>query len=330
MPPITRLFRLDAPAPAYSVVNRLRSDEGAALRELLAGLLGAAASIPPKYFYDPLGAALFTAICELPEYYLPRAEAAIFARHRNEIAEAVGRDRQLVDLGAGDCAKAALWFTALRPARYVPVDIAEAGLEAALNSLAPRHPDIEMAGVVTDFSERLELRRDLKAMPTTFFYPGSSIGNFTAVEAVRFLQEIRGLSRPGDNLLIGVDTKKDVRRLLAAYDDPVGVTAAFNRNILRHVNNLLEGDFAPEAYDHVALYSDALGRIEIYLESKQEQSVTLAGKTRVFAAGERIHTENSCKYTPEEFIELLREAGFGDIRVWQDAARDFAVYLAGA
>src|SRR5262249_37428370 len=145
-----------------------------------------------------------------------------------------------------------------------------------------------------------------------------------------FLQEIHALARAGDSLLIGVDTKKDRRRLTAAYDDPIGVTAAFNRNILRHVNRLLDGDFAPEAYGHVAVYNDALGRIEIYLESQREQVVTLGGEKRLFAAGERIHTENSCKYAPGEFVELLREAGFGNIRVWQDGARDFAVYLGTA
>src|SRR5205814_8369610 len=177
MQTLTRLSPRPAPTtPAYTLVNRLRSDSEAQREELLRGLLSAQAAIAPKYFYDPLGAALFTAICELDEYYPPRTEAAIFAQHRGEIARAIGYGRQLVDLGAGDCAKAEHWFDTLRPTRYVAVDIAEAGLHTALARIAQQHDEIELAGVVTDFSERLELRRDLAAMPTTFFYPGSSIG----------------------------------------------------------------------------------------------------------------------------------------------------------
>jgi L-histidine N-alpha-methyltransferase len=326
---LTRLSSRTSPTtPAYTLVNRLRSDGEAQRDELLRGLLAANAAIAPKYFYDPLGAALFTAICELDEYYPPRTEAAIFAHYRTEIARAVGYGRQFVDLGAGDCAKAEDWFATLRPTRYVAVDIAEAGLHDALTRLAAKHGDIELAGVVTDFSGRLDVRRDLAGMPTTFFYPGSSIGNFTNEEALRFLREIFGHARAGDNLLIGVDTKKDEARLLAAYDDAVGVTAAFNRNVLRHVNRLLAGDFQPSSYVHVAHYNARLGRIEIYLEAIREQRVNLAGHRRLFAAGERIHTENSYKYAPPEFVALLEQVGYSDIVCWQDEACDFAVYAA--
>jgi dimethylhistidine N-methyltransferase len=210
----------------------------------------------------------------------------------------------------------------------VAVDIAETGLRNALAGLAARHGEIELVGVVTDFSERLELRRDLAAMPTTFFYPGSSIGNFTPEEALRFLGAIRSHARTGDNLLIGVDTRKDEARLVAAYDDAVGVTAAFNRNVLRHVNRLLGSDFAPACYRHFARYDQEQGRIEIYLEAQGEQLVNLAGHPRVFAAGERIHTENSYKYAPPAFRALLEEAGYSDVVCWQDDAGDFAVYAA--
>lgn len=323
-----RSTRLPASADTYTLTLRHRPDAATTRQELLRGLLATPARIAPKFFYDPLGAALFTAICELDEYYPPRTEAAIFARYRGDIARVLGQRRQFVDLGAGDCAKARRWFDALRPARYVAVDIAEAGLRAALASLASAHRDIELAGIVTDFSDRLDLRLDLAVMPTTFFYPGSSIGNFGAEEALRFLSEIRDHGAPGDNLLIGVDAKKDPARLVAAYDDAPGVTAAFNRNVLRHVNRLLSSDFDPAAFAHVALYDATAGRIEMHLEARSEERVHLGDTTRSFAARERIHTENSYKYAPHEFAALLQRAGYCDIKIWQDDAGDFAVYAA--
>lgn len=297
-------------------------------RELVDGLLANPATIPPKYLYDALGCALFEAICELPEYYLTRTERAIFAAHRETIAALLGQHRQFVDLGAGDCRKGEWWLTALRPRRFIAVDIAAAAIESALTRLAAAHPEVEFAGVVTDFSRTLDLGADLDAGPVTFFYPGSSIGNFAPDEALKLLAQVRRLCSRGGGLLIGVDAPKDPARLGAAYDDALGVTAAFNRNVLNHVNALLGTEFDPAAFAHVAFYNPAASRIEMHLEARRAHCVVIGGRERVFAPGERIHTENSYKYTPEQFASVLRRAGFSDITLWQDEAGAFAVYYA--
>ncbi len=312
------------------MLDRLQTDAAAERAALVAGLLDSPARIAPKYFYDALGCALFGAICELPEYYPTRTERAIFDEHRPAIAHAVGRGKQLVDLGAGDCRKAREWLPLLAPPRYVAVDIARDGLAAALSRMAPDFPDIEMVGVVTDFTLGLDLGAELAAGPATFFYPGSSIGNFAPAEALDFLADIRRhcAGRAGSGLLIGVDCKKDPARLTAAYADALGVTAAFNRNMLNQVNRLLGSDFRPEAFAHVGFYNADAGRIEMHLEATMAQTVRLPGATRDFASGERIHTENSYKYAPAEFATLLREAGFDRVQCWQDARRDFAVFHA--
>jgi dimethylhistidine N-methyltransferase len=314
----------------YRIVERLVANADTQRRDLVAGLMGVPAAIPPKYFYDALGCALFGAICELPEYYPTRTERAIFNEHREAIALAVGRGKQLVDLGAGDCCKALSWLPFLAPARYIAVDIAKAEIAKSLARMAPDFPEIGMLGIVTDFSRSLDLRQDLDPGPVTFFYPGSSIGNFTPDEATAFLRGVHEhcAGRGESGLLIGVDTKKDKARLDAAYDDAVGVTAAFNRNVLHHVNKILGSDFQPDAFLHRGFYNPEAGRVEMHLEATSPQTVRLGDAIRTFAAGERIHTENSYKYTPEEFTSVLQEAGFRRIRYWQDARHDFAVFYA--
>lgn len=312
----------------YQIVNRLKLDAEAERAALAAGLLARPASIPPKYFYDPLGCALFCAICALDEYYPTRTEAAIFAENRAAIAAALGTGGQLVDLGAGDCAKAEGWLTALSPTRYVAVDVAVDGLHRALARLASAHPGIEIVGVATDFSGRLDLAADLASLPTTFFYPGSSIGNFGPDDALAFLRQIRTLAGVGGGLLIGVDTKKDSARLQAAYDDALGVTAAFNLNLLLHLNRLLGADFDVRDWRHVALFDARASRIEMHLEARRVLSVRWPEGERHFAAGERMHTEDSYKWTREDFAALLREAGFHDVRTWSDDAGWFALMLA--
>jgi dimethylhistidine N-methyltransferase len=296
--------------------------------ELIEGLFANPARIAPKYLYDSVGCALFEAICELPEYYLTRTERAIFAAHREAIASAAGRHRQFVDLGAGDCRKGESWLDALAPRRFIAVDIAAAVVEVALARMAVAYPDIEFTGVITDFSHGLDLAGDLDPGPTTFFYPGSSIGNYAPDEALELLAQIRGLCARRGGLLIGVDVPKEPARLAAAYDDAVGVTAAFNRNVLNHVNALVGCDFDPAAFRHVAFYNAAESRVEMHLEALRAQCVVVDGRERVFAPGERIHTENSYKYAPDRFAAVLRRAGFADVSVWQDEAGDFAVYYA--
>jgi dimethylhistidine N-methyltransferase len=315
------------PVGGVRVTDRLAVAAAADRRRLVEGLRAPAASIAPKYLYDAVGCALFTAICELPEYYPTRTERAIFARHGAAIALAAGRGGQLVDLGAGDCAKAEALLPLLDPARYLAVDIAADALAAALPRLAARHPGLEVAGVACDFTRGLDLRADLDPVRTTFFYPGSSIGNFAPGEALAFLGAVhRHCARfPGSGLLIGVDCPKDRARLVAAYDDALGVTAAFNRNVLLHVNRLTGAGFDPLAFRHVALYDERLARIEMHLEAVHEVTVGLDGVARTFVAGERIHTENSYKYGPAQFRALLERAGFSSVQVWQDEAGDFAV-----
>ena len=313
----------------YRIVERLRADPAAERRALVAGLLASPAVIAPKYFYDALGCALFGAICELPEYYPTRTERAIFSEHRDAIVAAVGRGKQFVDLGAGDCCKALGWLPYLAPARYIAVDIAVEEIARSLAKMAPEFPEIEMLGIVADFTRGLDVKQDLDAGAVTFFYPGSSIGNFTPAEALALLRTIRQhCDDPGSGLLIGVDTVKDPARLVAAYDDAAGITAAFNRNILRHVNRILGTAFAPVAFAHVARYDETAGRIEIHLEARAPQAVEIDGVERRFEAGERIHTEDSWKYAPAAFTAMLQRAGFGAVRCWQDPAGDFAVYYA--
>jgi dimethylhistidine N-methyltransferase len=310
--------------------DRRVHDAAAERRALVAGLLSTPASIAPKYFYDAAGCALFAAICRLPEYYPTRTEVAIFERYREEIIAAAGTGKQLVDLGAGDCRKAAGWLPFLAPWRYLAIDIAEDALAPALSQLAVDFPSIDMRGVLADFARGLDLSRDLDDDAVTFFYPGSSIGNFAPTDAARFLHAIRRHcgSHGRGGLLIGVDTAKNAARLNAAYDDAAGVTAAFNRNVLAHVNRVLGTRFAPDAFVHRAFYDEARSRVEMHLEAGTAQTVGIEGIARTFAAGERIHTENSYKYAPPDFIAMLGRAGFGDVRCWQDDAGDFAVYYA--
>ena len=312
------------------ITDRLYRDAHAERSALIASLRATPASIAPKYFYDRLGAALYGAICELPEYYPTRTEHAIFEANRVEIAEAIGTGTQLIDLGAGDGAKAEGWFPFVVPARYVALDIDASTMARTLERIAMRFPDVRVEGLVTDFTRGLDLPLDLGPEPLTFLYPGSSIGNFDPDESVELLREVRAAcnARPGSGLLIGIDTKKEKPRLDAAYDDTLGVTALFNRNVLTHVNRVAGTDFDIGAFVHRAFYDETHGRVEMHLEARTPQAVRIDGETRIFARGERIHTENSYKYAPDEFDTLLACAGFATVRRWQDPRRDFAVFWA--
>ncbi len=295
-----------------------------------AALAATPATVAPKFFYDRLGSHLFEAITELAEYYPTRTEASIFAAHGAAMAEAIGAGAALVDLGAGNCAKAASLFPLLEPSRYVAVDISVEFLRDALRQLQRDHPQIAITGLGQDFSTTLDIPAEaLGDERPVFFYPGSSIGNFTADEALAFLARVRGHAS-GGGLLIGVDLVKPRPVLEAAYDDALGVTAAFNRNVLVHLNRLIASDFAPRQWRHVAFFDVAASRIEMHLEARAAIDVTWPGGGRRFAPGERIHTENSCKYTPERFAGLLVAAGFDTPRAWTDPQGWFAVYWARA
>jgi L-histidine Nalpha-methyltransferase len=311
---------------------QLHHEDDARLRaELSAGLSAAAAQIAPKYFYDALGSRLFDAITELPEYYPTRTEAQILRTHAAEMAQAVGTGRTLVDLGAGNCEKAGRLFATLAPRRYVAVDISVEFLRNALHCLQREHTQMDMVGVGVDFSQSLQLPPDAGDGPRTLFYPGSSIGNFTPSAAEAFLRRAHASSQDsaaGGNLLIGIDLVKAKPALDAAYDDALGITAAFNLNLLSHVNRLLGSDFVLRDWRHVAFFDEAASRIEMHLEAQRAITVRWPGGERRFAEGERIHTENSCKYTVEGFDALLRRAGYTRTRCWTDDKQWFAVFAA--
>ncbi len=307
-----------------------------AVAEAAAGLLRPDAALSPKFFYDALGSRLFDAITELDEYYPTRTEAAIFAEHRQAMAQAVQAFWQhrhaaaplsMVDLGAGSCVKAASLFDAFQPARYLAVDISADYLRGVVSALQQQHPQIEMTGVGLDFSTQLALPPELLSGPALLFYPGSSIGNFAPDQALNLLRQARELSADG-GLLIGVDLAKSAAVLEPAYDDALGVTSAFNLNLLRHLNRLMGSDFDLRQWQHVALYNQAAGRIEMHLASRQRQCVRWPGAERWFEAGERIHTENSYKWRQDDFESLLRDAGFLRVQTWTDSRGWYAVVLA--
>ena len=321
----------DLPRAAPRFIQLHESDTAALAAEALAGLAAQPAHAAPKFFYDALGSRLFDAITELDEYYPTRTEAAILATHGLAIAAAVraqaGPGATLVDLGAGSCAKAARLFPLLSPNRYVAVDISVDYLRQALAALQREHPGIDMVGVGLDFSARLALPARIVDGPALVFYPGSSIGNFGPEAALRLLRQARELAA-GGALLIGVDLIKPVDVLEAAYDDALGVTAAFNLNLLKHLNRLAGTDLQPLQWRHVALFDSAQSRIEMHLEARNALTVCWPGGERRFASGERIHTENSYKWRRADFEALLHDAGFGQVQGWTDDRNWFAVLLA--
>ncbi|AUT47240.1 L-histidine N(alpha)-methyltransferase [Achromobacter sp. AONIH1] len=297
--------------------------------ELHHGLLDRPAHIDPKFLYDALGSSLFAAITQLPEYYPTRCEAEIHAAHGAAIARHAGAVETLLDLGAGDCAKAERLFPVLRPRRYVPIDISTDYLEAAARRLRPAYPELRVTPLGQDFSQGLSLPTDIPSARRLFFYPGSSIGNLNPDDALAMLRHVRGLC-PDGGLLIGVDRVKPREVLEPAYDDALRLTAAFNLNLLRHVNALLASDFQVEDWRHVALYNAERSRIEMHLEARRALRVRWPGGERAFQAGERIHTENSYKFTPDAFQGLLERAGYRDVRHWSDTRGWFSVFLAHA
>lgn len=327
---------------SHQLLQLVGVDQAQNLAELAAGLLATPATVSPKFFYDRLGSHLFDAITELPEYYPTRTEAAIFGHWLPDMALHLPPQAVWIDLGAGSCAKAARLFGTVRPAAYLPVDISAAYLSQALEPLRRDHPDLPMLGIGLDFSSRWALpteaadwldRQGLQGAARCVFYPGSSIGNFGPEEALRLLRDAHAVCRQGgagSGLLIGVDRVKAAAVLEPAYDDALGVTAAFNRNLLLHVNRQLGSDFRPAAWDHVAFFNRVESRIEMHLSARSPQTMSWPGGCRRFAAGERIHTENSYKWEPDDFAGLLRHAGFAAPVHWTDEQGWFSVFWAPA
>lgn len=322
-------------------IQAFHRDDALLRAEIAAGLLASHAAVSPKFLYDALGSKLFEAICELPEYYPTRTEAEIFARHLPDMAAVIGAGVTLIDLGAGNCAKAARLFEALAPRQYVPVDISVDFLREAVAQIKRLHPQLPVTGIGLDFSSALELPDAVGRTRRLIFYPGSSIGNRAPEQALHFLRGLcaacsEGAHPPGNEdargggLLIGVDLVKDRQLLDAAYDDALGVTAAFNLNLLQHLNALLGADFDVRDWRHRGFFNADASRVEMHLEARRDLSVGWAGGRRRFAEGERIHTESSYKYTPERFLQLLEQAGFVQPRSWTDERGWFMVCHARA
>jgi dimethylhistidine N-methyltransferase len=299
---------------------------------VLAGLGGRQKSIPCRFLYDEKGSALFEAICEVPEYYLTRTETAILEAKAAEIAALVGPGCQLVEFGSGASRKVrALLHAFDTPAAYVALDISREQLRAATDALAADFPDLPIVALCADYMRPLDLGQLPEASGRRIgFFPGSTIGNFTAPEAIDFLAGSRHVVGAEGAMLVGVDLQKDPAILRAAYNDAQGVTAAFSLNLLERMNRELGADFALDRFAHDADYNETAGRIEISIRSRADQIVTVAGRAIRFAAGERIHTEISCKYTIDGFHRLAARAGFRPLRTWTDPERLFSVHLLAA
>ncbi len=313
--------------PGRIEFHDLHSSRDEFARDVVEGLAKKPASIPPKYFYDAKGSKLFDAITDLPEYYPTRTEIKLLTRHAEEIAQQVGTGSLLVEPGGGSCAKVHILLQGLKPCAYVPMDISRDHLQMAAQELAAQFPWLEIHAACTDFTRQMHLPPTAPTGTRVAFFPGSSIGNFDPVGAVDFLRSIASLVGDQGYLLIGVDLKKDRHLLEAAYDDAAGVTADFNRNLLARINRELTGNFELSQWQHRAFYNEDEGRIEMHLQSRCAQKVTVTGQDFHFAAGESIHTENSYKYSVAEFIELAAQAGFSSRRAWSDEQQLFSVQL---
>jgi dimethylhistidine N-methyltransferase len=317
---------MSAVNPLVDAADVQQADDSNHVRlEVIAGLSQVPKQISPKYFYDEKGSALFDAITDLDEYYVPRVERAIFIQHRTEICAAVGKGVTLVEPGAGSCEKVRWLLPELELAAYVPMDISGEHLQASASALSDDYTELKVIPQVCDHTRGIELDEDVGDAPPVFFYPGSSVGNFEPSAAVEFMRAMRAQMTDAGGLLIGVDTKKDEKVLHSAYNDAAGVTAQFNINALDNVNRLLEGDIDTDKFVHHALYNDEHGRIEMHLRCTSKHSAQLAGHQLEFAEGELVHTEYSYKYHPEEFIELAEQAGFASEKVWQDDQGWFSV-----
>lgn len=304
----------------------LHPDLGDLRQEAIDGLRRAQKALPCKYFYDALGARLFEAITELPEYYPTRTELGIMSLAVDEMAEAIGSHATLVEFGSGVGLKTQKLLDALiEPSGCVLIDISRAALEASAYQLADRYEDLEIIGVCADYTQALRLPRPHRpSARTVAFFPGSTIGNFIHDEAVSFLGRVAELVGEGGGLLVGIDRKKDRNLIEDAYNDSLGVTAAFNLNILRRLNQI-GANFDLSKFRHHAPYVEEEGRIEMRLVSEVEQVVRVGNAPVSLSAGEHILTEHSHKYDLDQFEDMARAAGFRLTNHWSDKQDWFSV-----
>jgi dimethylhistidine N-methyltransferase len=298
------------------------------LADVIAGLSSNPRTIPCKYFYDEHGASLFQRICELPEYYVTRTEIDILDRHRADIASQLGPGVELIGLGTGAGTKTRILIEALEdPAVYIPVDISEKQLRQSAAIFRKTFRHLEILPVCADYLQPVVLPSpSRKPVRNVVYFPGSTIGNFEPDEAVQFLRRIANVCPGGGGLLIGVDLKKDRQVLEAAYNDSAGVTAQFNLNLLRRINRELGADFDLDQWRHRAIYNSKASRIEMHLISEADQIVHFNEHKFHFRRGEKIITEYSYKYAPDEFAAFAAKAGFNFVRIWTDKAALFGVF----
>lgn len=305
------------------------------LTEVIAGLSQPQKVLPAKYFYDEQGSKLFEAITQLPEYYPTRVEINLLREHRETIAKLVKDDVWLLEYGSGASLKIRLLLQAIKPNCYVPMDISKDFLLASAESLMEDYPWLNVYAACVDYSQPVRLPADMITSAQKLgFFPGSSIGNFAPHEAQIFLQGVRKTLGKDGAMLIGVDLQKDKQVLEAAYNDCQGVTAAFNFNILHHINRILGTQFNVDYFEHKAIYSEEKNRIEMHLVSTMDQIVNISdaqisagdSKNIVFKKGETIHTENSYKYSKQGFTDLVEGAGFEVRECWSDDKNYFAMF----
>ncbi|NGY06379.1 L-histidine N(alpha)-methyltransferase [Solimonas terrae] len=294
--------------------------------DAIAGLSRRHKTLPSRWLYDDEGSLLFERITALAEYYPTRTETAILREHADDMAAFCGADAAVLEYGAGAGIKTEILLDALQSPRvYVPIDIAGDFLEQTAARMRPRFPDIEMRPVVADFTADFDLPRGIPRAHRLAFFPGSTIGNLDVGETSAFLGQIRRHVGAQGAAIIGVDLRKDLPTLLAAYDDAEGVTAAFNLNLLARINRELDGDFALDGFHHEARWNAAESAVEMHLVSERAQRVSVSGCRIDFAAGETIHTESSRKYDVAGFALLAESAGWDLQRSWTDPEQRFAV-----
>jgi len=298
--------------------------------DVLKGLSAPIRAIPARWLYDRRGSELFDEITRLPSYYPTRTETGIFHDIMPEIAARVPKCAVVVEFGAGSQTKTPILLEAIAPAAYVPVDISGEYLEQSASELQQRFPSIEVIPVVADFARPFSLPGGIDHLPRLGFFPGSTIGNFVPWSGTDLLRQFRSLLGPGAKLLIGMDRVKPVERLLAAYDDPQGVTAEFNLNLLVRINRELDGDIPVDAFRHQARWNDILSRIEMHLVASRDAEFSVSGKAFRFTECSSIHTENSHKYGRRGGRVLLLAGGWTPIAEWTDENQDFSIILAEA
>jgi len=298
--------------------------------DVLAGLAFYIPSIPARWLYDRRGSELFDAITRLPSYYPTRTETALLERIAPELAEAVRPGSAVVEFGAGSATKTPILLRAAQPVSYVPIDISGDYLRDSAATVAGDFPGIDVIPVEGDFTGRVPLPGSIEGLPKLGFFPGSTIGNFVPRSATDLLRGFRDMLGAGAQLLIGMDRAKPVERLIAAYDDPEGVTAEFNLNLIERINRELDGDIPDGAFRHQARWNEMLSRIEMHLVATRDVHFQVSGQKFNFAAGSSIHTENSHKYGERGARLLLLAGGWTPHREWVDEQGDFAIILAEA